>query len=244
MLKGAFIMKKKIIALILSVLMVFTALMPVSFAADDNSASSGIDINSLVDQIKNSEFVKNLLSDEDIKQAISEIIASEDTSELIAIVLDLVGKMNKDVLEEQIKEKGIKEVTILINDFIHVVVSVVNNAKKNAGLVVPYFDFDSLKIDTSILHDFFGFNYKPYETNIPSRDADTKGRKGDANGDNRVNATDARIVLRVAARLEENTDHIKETCDIDGDGRITAKDARYILRYSAKLIPSLDKIAA
>ena len=60
---------------------------------------------------------------------------------------------------------------------------------------------------------------------------------GDVNGDGRITAVDARIVLRISAQLEkvENYDMPFEVFDIIRDERITAADARKILRISAQL---------
>ncbi|MCD7774596.1 MAG: dockerin type I repeat-containing protein [Clostridiales bacterium] len=60
--------------------------------------------------------------------------------------------------------------------------------------------------------------------------------KGDINGDAAVTATDARIALRVSARLETVNDTELTAGDINGDGQISASDARQILQASAKLI--------
>ena len=60
---------------------------------------------------------------------------------------------------------------------------------------------------------------------------------GDADCSGRVNAADARIVLRVAAGLSKVTDIDFERADFDKNGRIAAADARYILRLSAGLDP-------
>lgn len=57
----------------------------------------------------------------------------------------------------------------------------------------------------------------------------------DVNCDARVNAADARLALRAAAKLE-NLDTIQRyAADIDGKAGITAADARLILRKAAKL---------
>lgn len=58
---------------------------------------------------------------------------------------------------------------------------------------------------------------------------------GDANNDGKVNASDARLVLRMAAQLEACSEEDKPYCDIDGNGTVTASDAREILRASANL---------
>lgn len=58
---------------------------------------------------------------------------------------------------------------------------------------------------------------------------------GDANYDGRVDASDARTVLRRSARLEGWADEDFKFSDVDGDGEITAYDARMLLRVSAQL---------
>lgn len=62
---------------------------------------------------------------------------------------------------------------------------------------------------------------------------------GDADGNGRITAADARIILRIAAQLETVTDQAMfKRCDVDFDGKITAKDARLVLRAAAGLISS------
>lgn len=60
---------------------------------------------------------------------------------------------------------------------------------------------------------------------------------GDANGDGKITASDARIVLRISAKLDkiESYNLPVEALDVTGDGKLTASDARKILRISAKL---------
>ncbi|MCD7827299.1 MAG: leucine-rich repeat protein [Clostridiales bacterium] len=60
---------------------------------------------------------------------------------------------------------------------------------------------------------------------------------GDADENGTVTASDARYVLRVAAKLESPilTEDVLEAVDISGDGSVGADDARLILRIVAKL---------
>ncbi len=61
---------------------------------------------------------------------------------------------------------------------------------------------------------------------------------GDVNLDGTVNAADARLTLRISARLEDYpdvSDVVFMNADVNGDGVITAADARIILRVSAAL---------
>lgn len=64
---------------------------------------------------------------------------------------------------------------------------------------------------------------------------DARAKKGDANCDGSVNASDARYVLRCSAGLDSVEDAFRYAVDIDDDGRITASDARRILRVVAQL---------
>lgn len=58
---------------------------------------------------------------------------------------------------------------------------------------------------------------------------------GDANSDGKINAFDARLVLRISARLQECTVKQLEICDIDCNKKLTAADARFVLRMAARL---------
>ena len=61
--------------------------------------------------------------------------------------------------------------------------------------------------------------------------------KGDLNGDGKIKATDARIALRISAKLETANAMQNISGDVNKNGKIDAADARQILRVSA----SLDK---
>lgn len=58
---------------------------------------------------------------------------------------------------------------------------------------------------------------------------------GDVNGDGRLTAADARLVLRASVGLEELTAELLKMGDTDSDGKLTATDARSILRASVGL---------
>lgn len=58
---------------------------------------------------------------------------------------------------------------------------------------------------------------------------------GDINKDGKVTASDARLLLRVAANLEKNSPYILMYGDYNKDGEITASDARTALRVAADL---------
>ena len=59
--------------------------------------------------------------------------------------------------------------------------------------------------------------------------------KGDASPDGKITASDARVVLRIAAKLENPDEVTKESADINSDGKVTSSEARSVLRFAAKL---------
>lgn len=67
--------------------------------------------------------------------------------------------------------------------------------------------------------------------------SDTAFIAGDVDLNGKVTASDARLVLRIAAQLELASAAQMFAADFDSDNTITAKDARYILRFAAKLDP-------
>lgn len=58
---------------------------------------------------------------------------------------------------------------------------------------------------------------------------------GDVNSDKKINAADARILLRCAANLEKVTAYVLFCGDFNSDGEITSADARMSLRVAAGL---------
>lgn len=58
---------------------------------------------------------------------------------------------------------------------------------------------------------------------------------GDVDGNGKITASDARIILRVSAKLDKLDDSKTKFADVNGDKKITASDARTVLRMSAKL---------
>ena len=59
--------------------------------------------------------------------------------------------------------------------------------------------------------------------------------RGDANGDGKVTASDARIILRIAAKLDSAEKLVFAVIDVNESGDITAQDARLTLRVAAQL---------
>lgn len=63
--------------------------------------------------------------------------------------------------------------------------------------------------------------------------------KGDADNNGKVQPADARVVLRVYAKLQSTNKAFEHSMDVDGNGKVNASDARKILRYCAKLDKTL-----
>ena len=76
----------------------------------------------------------------------------------------------------------------------------------------------------------------PTDDPEPPTDPVVPYRLGDLDRDNEVTAADARLALRIAAKIDTVTDSKMFTItDVNVDGFITAADARKILRVAAKI---------
>ena len=56
---------------------------------------------------------------------------------------------------------------------------------------------------------------------------------GDLNGDNKVNAIDAKLVLQYVSGSRKLTDEQEAAADVNGDGVINAVDAKWILQTAS-----------
>lgn len=67
---------------------------------------------------------------------------------------------------------------------------------------------------------------------------------GDLNGDKKVDAKDALLILKATVKKVELTEAQLAVADAYADGKLDAKDALYVLRYSVKKEASLPVIPA
>lgn len=58
--------------------------------------------------------------------------------------------------------------------------------------------------------------------------------------DGKLTASDARAILRIAAKLDNPDDITKSAADINSDGKVTSAEARNILRFAARLANTID----
>ena len=56
---------------------------------------------------------------------------------------------------------------------------------------------------------------------------------GDTNGDGKITAVDARMILQHVAGINKLDEHQLKLADVNGDGKISAVDARRVLRIVA-----------
>ncbi len=63
-----------------------------------------------------------------------------------------------------------------------------------------------------------------------------KGTLGDADGNNKIDSTDARLVLQYAVKKIDGAKLELATADVDGNGKVDSTDARLILQYAVKKI--------
>lgn len=71
-------------------------------------------------------------------------------------------------------------------------------------------------------------------------DTEISCRLGDVNFDGKITAADARLALRISAKLDTPTAEQFVAANVIVDGKITAADARLILRVAAKLALESD----
>ena len=169
-------MKKKIIALVMSIVLCFSLAVP-AFAADDESGL-GLDLD--ISSILSSDIVQELLS-------------SDGVVDLTSILLELITTMNP----ENIKAMGQEKFQQLVGSMVESVSDFISLLVGNKDLV---FTYDPIKVAGNLFDlDTEALTPTTPETTHPD---EMEIGMGDVDGDGQVTAADARKVLRVAAQLE------------------------------------------
>lgn len=96
-----------------------------------------------------------------------------------------------------------------------------------------------LRSEDFAANDIEGYQFIPGGYPVLAWQTAERAAKGDVNGDGRVNAVDAMLVLRAAAGLITLTDAQSAAADVNNDGGVDSTDARLILGYSIGKIPAL-----
>ena len=70
--------------------------------------------------------------------------------------------------------------------------------------------------------------------------ADISSKKGDVNGDGKVDLTDAQTVLRAALAITGLNENAQKCADANGDGKVDLTDAQLILKAALAIIDLED----
>lgn len=202
-------MTKKIIAILMSLVLAFSLLVTVHA---EEEAAGGFELD--LGEIMSSDIMQ-------------QILMNEDVIDITNIVIEIVAKYNPDSL----KQMGEEEAKKFIQSIVDTIAGAINQMFGTLDLAIVYdpvkvmgnlFDIDTDALTTTNPGD----SDHPDELELPF---------GDADGDGRITAADARAVLRRAARIISFTAAQDARADVDRDGKITANDARILLRVAAGL---------
>ena len=207
---------KKIIALVLSMILCVSMMVP-AYALDMGGLLGGssdeggsLDIGTIL----NSDIVQSILS-------------NEGFMDVTTIVIQIMGMMNAETLEEMTKEQAENMLQTIVDELGWQLSAITGNK----DLVITY---DPLKV----MGNLFDFDDEAL-TKKEDEDSDHPDELviglGDVDGDGRVTAADARLILRAAAQLVTLTMEQEFNADVDKDGKVTAIDARIVLRVAAEL---------
>ncbi len=220
-------MKKKIIALVLSFTLILSLMIPTfaqgkltqlaeELSGEESTTSGGFSFDDIdIGDILNSDIMQ-------------DIMANENVIDITNLVITLMATYNL----ENLKAMGQEEAEKLIANIVDFLAGSITQITGNADLIIKYdplevignlFDADTEKLTT-----------QKQTTTHPD---ELELGMGDADGDGKITAADARLILRRAAKLVVFTPEQEARADVDGDGKITAKDARMVLRVAAKLDP-------
>ena len=200
-------MKKKIIALIMSIVLCVSLAVP-AFAAEEDA---GFDINSIL----SSEIFQELLN-------------SEGMVDITNIVLELVVTMNP----ENIQAMGQEKAQQFIQSIVREIGAQISLLVGNKDLIITY---DPIKVFGNLFGFDPDSLTTQNPENTPEHPDELVIGMGDVDGDGKISAADARQILRRAAKLINFTMEQDALADVDGDGKVTAMDARTVLRVSAGL---------
>ena len=203
-------MKKKIIAIIMSIVLCMSLVVP-AFAEGEDDLMGSLDMGSIL----SSEIVQELLS-------------SEGVIDLTGLLIDIVTKMNP----ESIQAMGQEKMNQVVASMVETISDYISLLTGNMDLV---FTYDPLAITGNL----FDLDTDSLTTQNPENTTEHPDEMhigmGDVNGDGVVTAADARLILRRSAKLVKFTMEQDALADVNNDGKVTAADARIVLRVSAKL---------
>ncbi len=229
-------MKKKIFAIVMALVMVAAFIVPASaldlgdlgglFGGSSSTPPADEDTSDTDDDSAASGLTDISIEDILASEAFQEIMATEGAIDITNVVMDLVLQFGSF----DIKEMGKEKLMGLVQNLINQVGGMIMDTKTNVEV------FADNPVD--IVDNLFGLNVGEVLTTAPKDEDDPDDMDiglGDVDGDGRVTAADARLVLRRAAELIVFTPEQEWLADVDDDGKITAADARLILRVASEL---------
>lgn len=220
-------MTKKILALIMSVILCATFMVP-AVALDLGGLLGGgtSDTEGEESGEEAGGFDINAILSSDLFQ---QIMANEEVIDLTSIVMELVVKFGDT---ESLKAMGQEKAMATIQSLVDTLAGAINQIYGNKDLIITY---DPLEV----MGNLFDLDTEALTSKNPEDETTHPDELiidiGDADMDGKVTSADARIVLRAAAKLITLTMEQEELADVDWDGKITANDARMILRVAAGL---------
>lgn len=222
-------MKKKILVLAVAFMLIFQSGI-MAFAADDNIIVDGIcyssDMKTIVSWTE--IFEGDTFTVPDGVTEIGERAFSYGCPIKEIILADSVEKIGK----EAFYRSGIESVTVTRNSRL---AEIGENAFSACyALSVIFLPQNTVKIDDTAFTGCKSLTIinvwqDGYEDTLKLEPGNIR-----ANGD--LTAADARIILRISAKLEAGDAYSILLGDVNRDGKITAADARLVLRRSAHLL--------
>ena len=107
-----------------------------------------------------------------------------------------------------------------------------NSNFTNINSCVIYNVADSIVNEEALIATGYRINYEDINGIVTNYRVSVTG---DVDSDGKVSASDARLILRASASLENLTGVYFIAADVDSNGKITAADARKTLRVAASL---------
>ena len=160
---------------------------------------------------------------EGLKELVCTVCGAVLDSEVIPALEDVSEEASEDVSEEATTDVVVDETTT----------EAVVDETTTADVVVDETTTADVVVDETTTADVV--------VDETTTDVVIKIRLGDVNLNGKITAADARLALRISAKLEPTaTAEMLYAAEVTGDGKIEAKDARRILRVSAKLDKEAD----
>ena len=224
----------KVMSVLLSIIML-ASFATCAFAEDsqDNAITSAVisALQGVFGEDADLSAVEEILNSEITAELIEGAMAADGMVDLTQIVINIIATFNKDDLIAY----GTESVIELEQQIINTISGVITQIYNNRNLII--------KFDQTVFFDWLGMqNDKNWKNPDGPEilDPDYEVYYMDVNGDGKVTAEDARMILRYSARLEEFDRDQRRRADANADGTVNAADARLALRFSAHLIFSKD----